>query len=174
MTEDDSQNGKDKKVVMSVYGLMIISLVLQFIPALTVQIFALCLMGIAVLAAYVFRFGIKKDSFRAGHMTYLIGTVWIGSVLLSIGITIASFWFKQTGDHTMTHEMMNMVMQGVEITDSAMTETFFRYMKANAKSLILIGLLTCGPAIGYIVYRLARGFSRALKSMAIDNPKSWF
>ena len=171
----ESQNhAKERRSITHIYMALILSIVLQFVPVLAVQLFGAVLLLVVMAAAYVVRGPKDRDSLSTNHMTYLIGTIWIGSLFLSIGMGIATAWFLEAGNHTLFHQMIDGMMEGAVIPEDMIEARFIDYLKDNMALLVKIGLATVMPSLIYIAYRIWKGLSRAVKGYRIARPKSWF
>ena len=161
-----SENKAQKKVTQ-IYAVLVAALVLNFAPMHILQIFGSILFIAAFIALYIYRANSEKDDLVHNHMTFLIRTVWIASLLLGIGILAAA----ALADHSSLENMMNDVMQtGIMPSHVEMQSLMLDYMRDNIGVLFL----TLGPSLIYIIYRVGKGLTRALKGYRMPNPKGWF
>jgi len=164
---------KQKSTINSLYALLILSTILSFVPFMAAQAFSLILLTVVLIAAYIYRFKDKEDGLLYNHMTYLIGTIWIGTTVIVLGIVAAGLWVYMKGDHAIIHDLMTQAQGGYIPGEDEASSIMINYMTANKSLLVTASLVTIGPAILYFVYRIANGFSRALRGYRIANPKSW-
>lgn len=164
---------KQKNTIGTLYIFLIASTILGCMPNLTCALFSLVLFFTVLLAAYWYRFRDSEDGLMFNHMTYLIGTIWIGGTFLMIGISIAGYLVYEKGDHSVIHNAINQIMNGIMLDESALYGVIMNYIDINKDLMVTASLPTIGPALLYLVYRIANGFSRGAKGYRIANPKSW-
>lgn len=162
-----------KNKINALYLFLIISTILSFVPESAAQILSLTLITLVLIAAYLYRHREKEDSLLYNHMTYMIGTIWIGSAVMLAGMFLLGFWVYAQGDHTIIHNAVNNIQNGQMYDEAAMRQVMQDYLSANELFLIKASLPTIGPAILYIVYRVANGYGRAMKGYRIAKPTSW-
>lgn len=167
--EDKAQ----QNIINTLYIILIISTVLSFVPHMIAQVATLPLIILVLIAAYIYKGKDSEDGLLYNHMTYLIGTIWIGSTFLAIGVMAASYYVYLQGDHTVLKDVANQIYGGYTPNDQDMMNIAIDYMQANKTVLILGTGVFVGPAILYFIYRIGNGYSRAIKGYRIANPKSW-
>lgn len=164
---------KQKSIINCLYIFLVISTILSFVPNAPAQMASLVLVIVTLCAAYYYRSRDTEDGLIFNHMTYMIGTIWIGTGFILLGMLAAAAWIYFQGDHTVIQEVMNEVASG-RVPDETMAQAVMRdYMATNRNLLITASLPTIGPAILYFVYRVANGYGRAMKGYRIAKPKSW-
>lgn len=147
--------------VTQIYGALAAAIILSCVPMVMTQSLALILFLAAIITAYVLRVRTETGSLTDNHMTYLIRTFWIFSLLFLIGMAVAA-WY-------LTTELDLYRLQGIlEVLISDQPT-----MTADIWLLTYTTLLTLGPGFVYFIYRLARGITRAIKGYRMPNPKSW-
>lgn len=164
---------RQKNKINALYIFLVVSTVLSFVPNASAQILSLALITLVLIAAYLYRHREEEDSLLYNHMTYMIGTIWIGTAVMMVGMFLLGFWVYAQGDHTIIHNTVNNFQNGVMYDEAAMRQVMQDYLSANQSFLIKASLPTIGPAILYIVYRVANGYSRAMKGYRIAKPTSW-
>jgi uncharacterized membrane protein len=167
------ENKSQTNAINILYGLLIVSTVLGFVPNLMAFTASLVLWLITLIAAYLYRRKDTEDGLLYNHMTYLIGTIWIGTSFILLGTLIAGWWVFTNGDNTAIQGAMASVTNGATLDETAMKAITEAYLKANQAVLIKASAVAIGPAILYFVYRVANGMSRAAKGYRLANPKSW-
>lgn len=167
---DDEQQ---QKTINGLYLGLILASILSFVPFTLPQIFAVILLLVVLVAAYIYRLSVGKDTLLHNHMTYMIGTIWIGTTFLVIGMAIAGVWVYQYGDHTVVHNTMLQMQSGMIPTESQIYGLIDEYMRSNMALVINAALIFVGPGILYFVYRIAKGYSRAMRGYRMANPRSW-
>ncbi len=164
---------QQQNTINTLYVMLIVSTILSFVPMMMAQSFSVILLLFVLLGAYYYRSKDKEDGLLFNHMTYMIGTIWIGTTFIVLGIIAAGLWIYQFGDHSIIGTTINSINSGQMYDEAALNSVMFDYMRANQSLLMKATLLTVGPAILYFVYRVANGFSRSLRGYRIAKPKSW-
>lgn len=167
------ENKTQINTINILYGFLIISTVLGFVPNITAFTASLVLWFITLIAACIYRRKDKEDGLLYNHMTYLIGTIWIGTTFILMGTLIAGWWVFTNGDNTAIDGAMASVANGAALDETAIKTIIEAYLKTNRILLIQSSAVAIGPAILYFVYRVANGMSRAAKGYRLANPKSW-
>ena len=165
---------KEQKNIVQYYGAFAAAIICNFVPVPIVTLFGLCLLLAILIGAYVFKARSKIDSLAYNHMTYLIGTIWISSLFLVIGMAVASYWVFSKGDHTLIMNLMDNMNAGVMVSPGEMQAIMQNYIHANLRLLVTASLVTMGPAVVYIIYRTAYGATRATKGYRLARPAGWF
>lgn len=164
---------KQKTTINTLYIMLVLSTILSFVPFMSAQLLSLVLVVVVLLAAYFYRGRDTEDGLMYNHMTYMIGTVWIGTSFLLLGMMAAGAWVFMEGNHSVIDAALVQVEGGFIPTEAEMTRIITEYMLSNKNLIVMSSIVTIGPAILYFVYRVANGFSRACKGYRIANPKSW-
>ncbi len=167
------ENKTQTNTINILYGFLIISTVLGFVPNFMAFIASLVLWFVTLIAAYVYRRKDTEDGLLYNHMTYLISTIWIGTSFILLGTLIAAWWVFTNGDNTAINGAMASITNGATLDETAMRTITEAYLKANQSLLLKASAVAIGPAILYFVYRVANGMSRAAKGYRLANPKSW-
>ena len=164
---------KQKNIIKILYSFFMISTILSFVPISFAQILSLSLIVTTLIVAYFYKFTANDDGILSNHMTYMIGTIWISSSFLVMGMLCAAAIVYLKGDHTIVHNAMDQITSGGMIGEEEIKSLMMDYMTVNRTILILASIPTIAPAILYFVYRIANGYNRAIKGYRISNPKGW-
>lgn len=167
------ENAEQKKIINTLYGFLIVSTILGFVPHSGAFMASLALWIVTLVAAYVYRAKDKNDGLLYNHMVYLIGTIWIGTTLILLGTVIAGLWVFYQGDNSPLDDAAVAVSQGTVPDEAMLRQIMGAYFHSNKGLLITASSIAIGPAILYFVYRVANGLSRAAKGYRLANPKSW-
>lgn len=161
---------KEHKTVIHIYSAFVASLVMQVLPSSALQFFGALLFLAVLIMAYILRKKADDRSLIENHMTYIIRTIWIWSLCLMVAMVAAVLWIVTSGGHNILGSAVDDIMiSGMMPSDAEMKAVFNRFLVHNMVALIV----TLGPCIIYIAYRLSKGLSRALKGHRIGNVKSW-
>lgn len=165
---------KQKTTITILYGFLIASTILSFVPIVSMQVLSLALIATTLIVAYIYKLkGDAEDGILSNHMTYMIGTIWIAGSFLVIGVLAAAAIVYLKGDHTIVNNAMAQMTTGYFFTEEELKSKMMDYMVENEKILILASLPTLSPAILYFIYRIANGYGRAMKGYRIAKPKTW-
>lgn len=163
----------EHKTVMRVYAAIVASVILQAMPMMVAQgIGTLILFG-AWVATYIVRWRALPDGLARNHMTWLSRTLWISSLLLTIGIVLAGLWVLREGDHSAIDRLSEGLLSGAPPSEASAIAAGREYFLTNYRLILKASLLTMGPGFAYFFYRVLRGFMRAGRGYRMANPKSW-
>lgn len=154
-----------KQQALTIYSGFLLAIIFNFIPVTFVQTFGAFIFLGLIIAAYIMRSQAEKESFMYSHMSYLIKTFWISSLILLIGI-IESYIFA---DHSIIYTTVNGVKNGSMLSETEINALLIEYIQANR----LVFALTLGPSLLYLIYRTIKGIMLASKNTSIPNPKNW-
>ena len=173
----DAETGK----IMRVYGALAASLILLLLPHVAFCAMALLLFMGVMIVAYVMRGKADVQSLTHDHMTFIIRTIWIGSLFALVTTVIAAVYMLGYADQSPLMPCAEQAMNAASAStpadmkqiDALMQPCVSAYVSANkvvlAVSVLIAGLL---PLV-YFAYRLAKGLSRARRSHRIGDNKSW-
>jgi len=161
------------KTINTLYAILVFSTILGFMPDINAQLFSIILWFVVWAAAYWYRRKDKEDGLLYNHMTYLIGTIGIGTTVIVIGMLVAGYWIFVEGDRTAIDSMVAHMMNGEMMGETEMNDAMNQAMADNQELMWTAGLIAIGPTVLYFVYRVANGLSRAAKGYRIANPRSW-
>ncbi len=167
--EDKTQ----KNTINTLYFILVLSTILGFVPNAWAFTASFTLWVVVLLAAYVYRGKDNEDGLLYNHMTYLIGTIWIGTSFILIGTLAAGLWVYLQGDNSAFEAAFARLEGGAMIDEAAIRQVTQDYLSINRDLMITASTFAIGPSILYFVYRVANGISRAGKGYRIANPKSW-
>lgn len=173
----EQQKSKDLKVIHNLYAALTVSIILAFAPSMAIQTLSTILFTGVFIAAYIFRGLAEETTLAWNHITYLIRTIWIGSLFLTIAIIAGATWFYQVGDHSLISLYMQQVSDGMAngYTNNYDVHSLSRdYLDENKEVLVPIAITCAVPCLLYIAYRIVKGLSRALKGYRLKNLDSWF
>ncbi len=156
----------DQYDVFGVYISFLLALISNFIPSTMIQFFGGFLFIVTFFSAYIIRWKNKNESFKKNHMTFLIRTFWIGSLILVIGMLLSIL----LGDHTIINNTVEGIMNGIVFTYSELTVIMMNYARAN---IFVFGLCLL-PSLIYLSYRLIKGMIKTYYHQEIEHLKSWF
>ena len=183
MTENEDQDlqTKEQKKIVNIYAFLSAGLVLSFVPVASAALLGTVMFIGTFIYLYSLRKSSEPESLSHDHTTFLIRTIWIVSLFSIFTMAIAVVYVLSVYDPTPVHDCVNQLMGG-HVSDmtyfSAVGETqnicVDNFVKANLSALIIGGIIAMGPLAIYLVYRVAKGLSRAMKGHRIGDVKSWF
>lgn len=173
----------EKKKVLNLYAALGISLMLTFVPSAIVAIVSAIFFVGVLAAAYRIRGKVDDHGLAGNHCTFIIRTIWIGSLFSLVTIALASVFMLPQIDYTPFQACADEVMgKGADYVAGLSQAEIARmsepcmddFYNANWNTIIMAGLIAGGPILIYFGMRFAKGLSRALKGYRIADPKAWF
>jgi uncharacterized membrane protein len=165
---------KERQNIVGFYILFAVGFVMDFIPFQSIEMMGLCIAIVTVFAAYIYRWRSPLSSLTYNHMSFLIATFWASSLLLLIGLIIATIWVYRAGDHTAIMNLIDAMNKGAVFTPYDMQQILHGYMGANMKVLVTSALTTLFPGFVYLAYRVWAGMRHALRGDNMPFPSAWF
>lgn len=156
---------KEQKNITYLYIALFVSLGMNFIPYIIIQQFGFLLFITLFIATYIYKHQSDPDSLTKNHMIFIIRTIWIGSLILTVGIIAAGL----LADNTIIHNTVDGVMNGVYFSETELNDILIEYTRQN----LLVFAATILPSIGYLIYRFIKGAILANKNQLIPNLKHW-
>ena len=172
-----------RKIVLNLYAAFAVSLILSMMPHAIVALLALIFMLGVLAAAYVVRSKVEPETLAENHATYLIRTIWIGSILAAITTSIGGAIMLADIDYAPFSPCADkLASQGIDFAANATyaqvwemsSSCFNAFINANLNMLIVAGVITILPILIYFAVRFVRGLSRAIKGYRLANPRAWF
>jgi uncharacterized membrane protein len=178
-----SGQNPELKPIAHVYGAFVAALLLSFIPDPLFAVVSVLFFAGVLVAAYIIRRKSETDSLTENHMTWVIRTIWI--VCLFSFITTAAggiYLWTQLDYSAMEPCSANMgeyiLSQGENISNKqllALAEPCKdEFFAANMRAFIIAATIAALPLVLYLVLRITKGLSRAIKGYRIANPEEWF
>lgn len=173
----------DNKTIMRLYSAFAASLLLLLVPHMAFCVIALLLFTGTLIAAYGVRGKEEdKESLTANHATFLIRTIWIGSVMALLTTMAGSAYLLAYADDGPLTMCANNAAQA--IVNSGMQPDYGQlnmmmqpcideYIHGNMNEIVTALLIAGGLPLLYFVFRLAKGLSRARKGHRIGDVKSY-
>lgn len=160
---------QEQKTVLRVYTALAVMLVLSCIPHLAAAAAVAMLFAGILVAAHSIRSGGAPGGFTAGHMTWVIRTIWLSSFIGTITTALASVYVLKYYDPSIIHQCVDEIMNGAKNVDTCIS----RFIEANYNTFV-IGAILAGVPVGlYLVYRFIRGGYPALQGHSVKKPESW-
>ncbi len=176
---EDQQNHKvliekEQKQVTRIYAALVAMLIFSCVPNMVLGVLAILLMFYAIIGAYVLRAGTAEDSVVRNHMTYLIRTFWISSLIFVLGAAAAVPWLWRHLDFRALDALANDLGTDPEKMQALDPHVFMTATGLTVPDLLTGSAIMFGPCMIYFIYRVARGLSRALKGYRMNDVKAWF
>ena len=170
---DIQEAGKTSNTIIFTYGLLIVSTLCLFVPLIPVFVTGGLMLSFTWILSLALRFGKQEDNLVHNHMTYIARTITAWSTLTFLLAMIAGILISLKADNSAYDEMINNMMNGTSYSPQESVDVMMTYIKANMPMLIAAGVICLIPSATYITYRIAKGFSRALKGYRLAKPKAW-
>ncbi len=171
----------EQKKTLTIYGLFIAALLGSFLPSLIFASAAFILFFVVLIAAYIMRGGADEDSLTQNHMTYLIRTIWIGSLIMTVTTLVGSVYLYASVDNAPLMPCLErfvdsstlMQAQSMSGLKQLFGSCFDSYIKVNLMVFIIGGIICAGAPVAYFSYRLFTGTKATLNNAKITNVKRW-
>lgn len=175
---DDPQ----RKTILNLYAAFAVALILTLMPNMVMALVAGIFMIGVLIAAYIIRRKDDPHSLAVNHCTYIIRTIWIGSALSAVLMSIASLIMLNYIDYAAfepcAQELAGLGLDAANASSAqiwTMTEPcLHNFIESNIRVLMTTGIFTILPILLYFIIRLVKGLTRALKGYRISDPKAWF
>ena len=166
------QYKREKMTAIFTYFLLLITLIAHIKPVGTMFFIALGLSTFSYLVTSYIKTGVKPNSFLENHMVYLMRTYWVGSVYLTITLTIAVFYAWPNLDNS----ILNEVTTGqIMITNFDQIKAFENsFYERNKDVLIKASFIAFAFPYLFFAYRCLFGLWAAFKDRKLNNLQSWF
>lgn len=178
-----SPHDPHRKAVLNLYAAFAVSLILSLMPHGIIALLALLFMIGVLITAYIVRARAETDTLAENHATYIIRTIWIGSLLAAITTTIGGIIMLTDIDYGPFAPCADqLAAQGMDFAANATyaqvwelaSPCFDPFINANLNILIIAGSITILPILTYFAVRFVRGLSRAIKGYRLAQPRAWF
>lgn len=175
----------NQKKIVRLYGAFGAGLVFSMVPLWSAAIVSATLIAGVLIMAYVVRTDTEHGSLSENHMTFIIRTIWIGSLFALITTAAASLYFFKTLDNAPLQPCADAILSLASgMTEPAAMERIIdnfmampcwaNYWQKNIMIFITGGVIAAGPILIYFAIRYIRGLTRAMKGYRVANPKAWF
>lgn len=173
----------EKREALNLYAAFGVSLALTLVPHGIVALVAFLFMLGVLIAAYMKRGKTNSESLLENHCTFIIRTIWIGSFLSAILMSISAFIMMADINYAALEPcIMNMASKGeAYIMNAGITEMsevaapcLDAFIADNFQTIAQAALITIIPTLLYFIFRYVKGLSRAIKGYRVANPKNWF
>jgi uncharacterized membrane protein len=165
---------KEQKNIVNIYAALSACLIFSFIPVGALgTITAILFIGV-LIAAYVMRRKAEENSLTKNHMTFVIRTIWITSFIATPTTIIAAIYLIPQLDPSPVQDCIGTALSSHNAEDDVIQNCIDAFISANLSLLIVSTLIAAALPVIYLIYRMAKGLSRAMKGHRIGNVKKWF
>jgi len=161
---------RDRKEILTAYGLFAAMMAVSFIPAAWAVVAATILYFIALVYPYQVRKHAAPGSLAENHMTYIIRTIWIASFIAVVTVAAGVFYVLALYDPSSLDACAQNLMNGGMDTEACITD----FMGANRNVLYAGGFIAAAPVALYCLWRLFRGLKKSLNTLPMKNVKALF
>lgn len=178
-----SPHDPHRATVLNLYAAFAVSLILSLMPHGILALLALIFMIGVLIAAYIVRSRVEPETLAENHATYIIRTIWIGSLLAAITTSIGgAIMLSDINYEPFMPCADRLAAQGMDFAANASfaqvweltSPCFDAFINANLNTLIMAGAITILPVLAYFAVRFVRGLSRAIKGYRLAKPRAWF
>jgi uncharacterized membrane protein len=173
-----------QKKIVRIYGAFGAGLIFSMVPLWSAAFVSAVLIAGVLIMAYVLRTDAEHGSLTENHMTFIIRTIWIGSLLALVTTAAASVYFFKALDNTplqpcaeailsMASGMSDLTLMEKYINNFMSMPCWANYWQTNLMIFIIGGVIAAGPILIYFVVRYVRGLTRAMRGYRVASPKAW-
>ncbi|MBI4031509.1 MAG: hypothetical protein HY370_07500 [Proteobacteria bacterium] len=160
---------KDRETILTAYGLFAAMMAASFIPAAWAVMTATILYFIALAYPYYARKRAAAGGLTENHMTYIIRTIWIASLVAVATVAAGVCYVLALYDPSSINECTQNLMNGGMNAEACIAD----FMNANRSVLYSGGFIAVGPIAFYCLWRLFRGARKALNMLPLQNVNAW-
>ncbi len=164
----------DKYKILVPYLILLLGVVTACVPDMTVQGYSMLLGLVSLILGYIFRSRAVEDDLVWHHATFMIRTIWIWSLFLSIGIVGAGYIVSIQGDMSAIQSLMDSANSGSIPSEAEIDAAGSTFFDTNFNLILKTTLMWLAPAQVYAVWRIYKGLSRAMNGYRVQNLRSWF
>ena len=177
-----THNDPDKKSVINLYAMFGVGLILSLVPSTLVSIVALFFMVAVLIAGYGLRKKATPDSLAENHATYVIRTIWIGTLFSVITVSLGGLYLLSDIDYSAFQPCAeNLAAQGDALMQNPTYGAVWgssepcmnNFINENFRLLTIAAIIAALPVLIYFGYRYGKGLSRAMKGYRMKDAKSW-
>lgn len=170
-----SPHDPHRATVLNLYAAFAVSLILSLMPHGILALLALIFMIGVLIAAYIVRSRVEPETLAENHATYIIRTIWIGSLLAAITTSIGgAIMLSDINYEPFMPCADRLAAQGMDFAANASfaqvweltSPCFDAFINANLNTLIMAGAITILPVLAYFAVRFVRGLSWRSKATA--------
>jgi uncharacterized membrane protein len=173
---------QEKKNILNVYALFMVSVILSVVPTIAAAGLSLVFFAALMVMAYRYRGACEEHSLQHNHMVYMVRTIWIAGLIVLITMSLAGIYiFTSIKPDAFQPCALPLLEQGMAAYERGGMDAFYAlarpcmpaFLQANYIMLLIASLIAAAPVLGYLAYRLIKGLNRAVKGYRLANPKAW-
>ena len=166
-------NNKEKNNVLALYGLLVLSVALLFMPLASLMLFGLLLLILVQIASPVMRAGKDRDQAYYQHLFYIARTIWSWVLISTITTALAGYIVYTQADNSIYDTIVSNIMSGMVYDETMLKQALMDYIQLNFRIVMTAAALCIIPMAGFLLYRVGHGVRRALQSLAPARPYAW-
>jgi uncharacterized membrane protein len=167
----------ERQTILKIYGMLGLMIVFGFIPNIVFCALALVMFGLMMPVARHFRRKAGPDSLIASHMTWIIRTVWIVTLMALVLLAIATAYILSVYNisplQPCTDNMLAALEAGKEPGFGLVLPCVEPFMDANRHIFLIAGFGVGVPVVLYLLLRLAKGLASARRGEPLRDPRRW-
>lgn len=163
---------KQKNLIIQLYAAFAAAIFLHFVPHSILGTMGLFLIVAVMIAAYFLRSKSEEHDLMDNHTTYIIRTIWIGSLYLSIGVIAATILISPRIDQSAIQGAVDAYLAG-DASAIQDPKILMQLLEDNFNLFIYMGVPLVTPGILFLIYRCVYGVTRAAKGYRLAKPQSW-
>ena len=175
----------EEKKILQVYGALAAALVMMLIPHMAACVVALLLLTGTLVMAYGVKRKAEAHSLAADHMSFILRTIGIGSLMAVLTTTVASVYLLQMADLSplqpcadrLSSQLLNSpapeTMPDVAQMSAVVMPCVHPFVMQNRDVFMAALLIAAALPLVYFAYRMAKGLSRARRGHRIGDAHKW-
>lgn len=152
-----NQYSNNTKTLLGVHALVGAGSLMMLIPYMMLPYAGVSCAFVGLMAAYFYRWRNKGDDMMVYNTSYIIRTVWISSLILTVGIILFACIIFFNGDMSVVNTMMANAEKGIVPTEYDIYAMQHIFVQTNRALIITTALITLSPYPLYLIYRTLKG-----------------
>jgi uncharacterized membrane protein len=167
----------EKKNIMAVYMILCLMVIFGFVPNFLFAVLVLLTFSILLPIAGHIRRKAAPASLTANHMTWIIRTVWIGTLLAAVTLLAGTGYVLSVYDPSPLQSCVDRLTIAVQAGNEPGADLFnpcmASFMKVNQRTFLIAGVGAGLPVLLFMLWRVTKGIVHARRSERIENAESW-
>ena len=151
------------KTLSTLYALVGAGSIMMVIPYMLLPYAGVACAFVGLMSAYFYRWRGRGDAIMVYHTTYIIHTVWISSIILTVGIILFGCIIFFNGDMSVINMMMADVEKGIVPSESDINSMQHIFVETNKGLILTAAVISLLPYPLYLIFRTFKGVTKLTK-----------
>lgn len=161
---------KDTVQILALYVFLFVATALCVVPVFDIQNIGYSSLFFILIGLHILHPLCKHESLLDNHVRYMISSLWIWNLFVLVGAIIAGILIAQNTSPVGLEPLMRMFDGSTPVDEKAVYAALNDYIRAYQPSLLDTVRICLFPSQIFLIYRLTRGSTRAVKSYRVSNP----